>query len=103
MNTIVVTGGAGFLGRNLCKKLLENPNNQIICIDNLITGNIDNISEFTQNPNFLFINKDVTHILELPINKIHEIYHLACIASPDKYKQYSIETLVTCFEGTKNV
>ena len=45
-NFILVTGGAGFIGRNLCKKLLENADNKIICIDNLITGNLENIKEF---------------------------------------------------------
>jgi dTDP-D-glucose 4,6-dehydratase len=52
---ILVTGGAGFLGRNLCKKLLQNHMNKVICLDNLITGNESNIEEFLQNPNFTFI------------------------------------------------
>ena len=55
-NVIVVTGGAGFIGRNLCKKLLENEYNRVICIDNLITGNLENIKEFECNKNFEFIN-----------------------------------------------
>ena len=101
MNTILVTGGAGFIGRHLCKKLLENEENQIICLDNLITGSLRNIKEFEKNPNFCFINHDIIEPFELPI--IHEIYHLACIASPDKYKIHSLETLNTCFIGTKNI
>jgi UDP-glucuronate decarboxylase len=98
---ILVTGGAGFLGRNLCKKLLQNHMNKVICLDNLITGNESNIEEFLQNPNFTFIKYDITMSINFP--KIDEIYHLACIASPDKYKLYSIETLKTCFLGTLNV
>jgi UDP-glucuronate decarboxylase len=98
---ILVTGGAGFLGRNLCKKLLENKRNKIICMDNLITGDENNISEFKNNPNFTFVQYDVTNTINFP--KINEIYHLACIASPDKYKLYSIETLKTCFIGTLNI
>lgn len=98
---ILVTGGAGFLGRNLCKKLLQNRMNKVICLDNLITGNESNIEEFLQNPNFTFIKYDVTQSINFP--RIDEIYHLACIASPDKYKLYSIETLKTCFLGTLNV
>ena len=98
---ILVTGGAGFLGRNLCKKLLQNHMNKVICLDNLITGNESNIEEFLNHPNFTFIKYDVTHTINFP--KIDEIYHLACIASPDKYKLYSIETLKTCFLGTLNV
>ena len=100
-NTILVTGGAGFIGRNLCKKLLENEDNKIICIDNLITGNLENIKEFVCNENFKFINHDITETIDFPI--VNEIYHLACIASPDKYKIHSIETLNTCFIGTKNM
>ena len=46
---IIVTGGAGFLGRNLCNKLLQDENNRVICIDNLVTGSTKNITEFTEN------------------------------------------------------
>ncbi len=104
---IVVTGGAGFLGRNLCNKLLENHTNHVVCVDNLITGSFNNIQEFLNNDNFTFINEDIVSLNF--VNTFHflphldEIYHLACIASPDKYKLYSIETLTTCFQGTKNV
>lgn len=100
-NTILVTGGAGFLGRHLCYKLLENSNNYIICIDNLITGYESNINEFKSNPNFKFINHDITKDFMYP--KVNEIYNLASIASPDKYKLYSIQTIMTNFMGTKNM
>ena len=99
--TILVTGGAGFLGRSLCKKLLENPNNIVICLDNLVTGSHKNIEEFEKNPNFTFLYADVTQSIQFPV--LHEIYHMACIASPDKYKVHSIETLNTCFIGTQNM
>jgi UDP-glucuronate decarboxylase len=97
INFILVTGGAGFIGRNLCKKLLENKDNKIICIDNFITGNLENIKEFESNKHFEYINHDINKIINFPI--IDEIYNLACIASPDKYKIHSIETLNTCFIG----
>jgi nucleoside-diphosphate-sugar epimerase len=74
MKNILVTGGAGFLGRNLCKKLLENPNNNVICLDNLVTGSCKNIEEFEKNPNFTFIRADVTQSIQFPI--LHEIYHM---------------------------
>jgi len=104
MKTILIAGGAGFIGRHLCKELL-NDNNKIICIDNLITGNLDNIIEFINNDNFTFINHDIRNdiILGDNIENIDEIYNFACIASPDKYKIYSIETLQTCFIGTENL
>lgn len=103
MKVILIAGGAGFIGRHLCKKLL-NDNNKIICIDNLVTGNLDNIIEFIENDNFIFINHDIRNDIILDnIYNIDEIYNLACIASPDKYKIYSIETLQTCFIGTEKL
>lgn len=101
LNTILVTGGAGFLGRHLCSKLLEDPANYVICVDNLITGYESNIEEFKSNPNFLFISHDITKDYLYP--KVNQIYNLASLASPDKYKLYSIETIMTNFMGTKNM
>ena len=70
-------------------------------MDNLITGKIANIQDFVDNPNFKFIQFDIKNKIFLP--HVDEIFHLACIASPDKYKTFSVETLVTSFQGTKNV
>ena len=107
IKTVLVTGGAGFLGYHVCYRLL-NENNKVICVDNLISGSLHNISEFFTNDNFSFYQIDITNSYELFENlckeeQIDEIYHLACIASPEKYKVYSIETLITSFEGTKNI
>jgi UDP-glucuronate decarboxylase len=99
MKHIVITGGAGFIGRNLCSKLIDN--NYIYCIDNLITGSMENIREFMSHPNFTFIEHDICNVIQL--KNVDEIYHLGCIASPDKYKEFSIETLRTCFIGTLNI
>jgi len=104
MKTILITGGAGFIGSNLCEKLVDT--NKIICIDNLITGSIKNIEKFVDHPNFRFINADITEVYSLAqfeFEKIDEIYHLASIASPDKYKKYSLETLNVNVVGTINV
>ncbi len=98
---ILVTGGAGFLGRHLCKKLLENANNKVICLDNLITGKESNIDELKVNPNFKFLQFDITKKIFLP--HVDEIYNLASLASPDKYKAFPIETIMVNFQGTKNV
>jgi len=107
--TIVVTGGAGFIGSNLCIHLVaQSPDNYVICVDNLITGSIDNLHELMTppHPRFKFIEHDITK----PVNPslfgeehVHEIYHLASIASPEKYKKYSMETLLTSMNGTKCV
>ena len=99
---ILVTGGAGFLGRHLCKKLLENPLNKVICMDNLITGKESNIEEFKKNHNFRFYNFDITKEIYFT-EDIDEIYNLASLASPDKYKAYPIETIMVNFIGTKNL
>ena len=106
VKTVVVTGGAGFLGRHLCGRLLKE-NHKVICIDNLITGNLKNIEEFKLNKNFLFINHDISNELPTIINDetvyIDEIYNLASLASPEKYKAYPIETIMVNFMGTKNM
>jgi UDP-glucuronate decarboxylase len=108
--TILVTGGAGFIGCHLCEYLLQtNDENIVVCIDNIITGSIANIQPLIQNyPNrFHFFIVDICKPDELLIlsffKQIHEIYHLASIASPEKYKMYPLETLNTNVIGTINI
>ena len=104
--TIVVTGGAGFIGSNLCKHLLaESPDNHVICVDNLITGHLDNLIEILSNSRFRFVDYDITKPVcpALFGEHVDEIYHLASIASPEKYKKYSMETLLTSINGTQRV
>jgi len=98
---ILITGGAGFIGSNLCEKLL-NDGHKIICVDNLCTGNIKNINKFFVNANFKFINHDIINYLEID-EEINEIYNLACPASPPKYQKYPIETLKCNFNGVLNL
>lgn len=103
---IVVTGGAGFIGSNLCIHLLsQRPENHVICVDNLITGSLDNLREIRNDPRFLFIDYDITKPVcpALFGEHVDEIYHLASIASPEKYKKYPMETLLTSINGTQRV
>lgn len=98
MKTAVVTGGAGFLGSHLCDKLLKE-GLRVICIDNLITGNIDNISHLSGNENFLFIKHDITNYIFIN-GKVDYILHFASPASPVDYLQLPIQTLKVGSLGT---
>lgn len=98
MQTAVVTGGAGFLGSHLCDKLLSE-GMKVICIDNLITGNIDNISHLSGHENFNFIKHDITNYIFIP-GEVDYILHFASPASPVDYLQLPIQTLKVGSLGT---
>ena len=99
MKKILVTGGAGFIGSHLCRRLLEE-GNKVYCLDNMFTGTYDNISAHVDNPNFEFINANVIE----PINlEVERIYNLACPASPVHYQYDPIMTTKTSFMGALNV
>lgn len=97
---ILVTGGTGFIGSHLCKKLVEK-GNYVICLDNNFTGSLKNIEELlnSKNNNFEFIRHDITEPILLEVD---EIYHLACPASPKAYQYNSIKTIKTNIFGTIN-
>lgn len=94
----VVTGGAGFLGSHLCDKLI-NENIRVICIDNLLTGNIKNIEHLFGNENFQFIKHDVTNFIHVP-GKVNYVLHFASPASPIDYLELPIQTLKVGSLGT---
>jgi len=98
---ILVTGGAGFLGSHLCERLLER-GDEVVCVDNLLTGSLRNIQSFRDNPNFSFIDCDICDFSD-PYTHYDEIYNLACPASPKKYQKDPIHTLRTNFIGTQNL
>lgn len=96
--TAVVTGGAGFVGSWLCDRLISD-GLRVICIDNLITGNIRNIEHLFGNPDFLFLNHDVTNFIHVP-GEVDYILHFASPASPLDYLQYPIQTMKVGSLGT---
>ena len=95
---VVVTGGAGFLGSHLCDKLLYE-GFEVVCIDNLITGDTDNIAHLAGNEHFSFVKHDVTNYIFLPGN-VDFILHFASPASPVDYLQLPIQTLKVGSLGT---
>lgn len=99
--TAVVTGGAGFLGSHLCDKLL-NEGMKVICVDNLLTGNLDNISHLFGNEDFSFIKHDVTNYIYIP-GRVDHILHFASPASPIDYLKLPIQTLKVGSLGTHKV
>jgi UDP-glucuronate decarboxylase len=96
---ILVTGGAGFLGSHLCKRLL-NDGHEVIALDNLFTGSKTNIHEHLTNPRFEFIRHDVTIPIFLEVDGI---YNLACPASPVKYQIDPVQTMKTSVHGAINM
>ncbi|GLV56967.1 dTDP-glucose 4,6-dehydratase [Dictyobacter sp. S3.2.2.5] len=93
---ILVTGGAGFIGSNLCERLLDE-GHTVLCVDNLITGSIDNIHAFIDHPHFTFLQHDVTQPFE---SEPEVIFHLASPASPVGYLEHPIETILVNSVGT---
>lgn len=103
IQTILVTGGAGFIGRNLCQNLLDE-GNYVICIDNHCSSSASNILGLQSNPRFIYRCMDINLLKpEHLTSTIHYIYHLACPASPSKYQRDPLVTLNTCYIGTLNI
>ena len=99
MKTALVTGGAGFLGSNLCARLLAE-GYRVLALDNLYTGSRANLAAFAGNPNFTFLEADVTELPKLPnFQTFSEIYNLACPASPPHYQARPVFTTLTCIRG----
>ncbi|MHB1407169.1 MAG: UDP-glucuronic acid decarboxylase family protein [Desulfitobacteriaceae bacterium] len=96
---ILVAGGAGFIGTNLCRRLLTE-GHEVVCVDNFYTSTRDNIEELLDNAKFRLVEQDIQESLDL---KVDQIYNLACPASPPHYQKDPINTVKTNFLGTMNL
>lgn len=97
--TILVTGGAGFIGSHLCARLISE-GNKVICLDNFFTGSRENIKSIYDNSDFELIEHDVTRPIDLLVD---EIYNLACPASPPHYQYDPVKTTKTSVLGAINM
>lgn len=96
---VLITGGAGFLGSHLCLKKIQE-GCLVTCVDNLFTGNLLNVREVMDHPQFTFIEHDISLPIDIPVD---EIYNLACPASPVHYQANPIQTFKTNVYGTMNL
>jgi dTDP-glucose 4,6-dehydratase len=96
----VITGGAGFIGSYLCEGLLGD-GLKVICLDNLITGSLDNIKGFLKDRDFDFIRHNVTKFIKIA-GRVDYVLHFASLASPQDYLQFPIQTLKSGSLGTHN-
>ncbi len=110
--SILITGAAGFIGLNLTMRLLQDPRNHVIGVDNEITSGspllLHGELELDTNPRYEYWKLDVVHDCQtlfgmLREKKVDEIYHLASIASPPKYKRFPLETMAVNIQGTQNM
>lgn len=102
--TVLVAGGAGFLGSHLCDRLLAD-GHHVVCLDNLQTGDLSNLEAAMKKPRFEFIRHDVIDPLpaRLARRRFDRIYDLACAASPPQYQADPVHTMLTCVLGVTHL
>ncbi len=93
---VLVAGGAGFIGSHVCRELLRR-GHDVVCLDNLVTGSMDNVEELDADRRFAFMREDVTRT---PLLSVDLVLHLASPASPVHYKQFAVETMLANSAGT---
>ena len=96
---VLVTGGAGFLGSNLCERLVGD-GYDVLCVDNLYSGSRQNIAHLSRKENFDYLRHDVTFPLHVEVD---QIFNLACPASPVHYQYDPVRTIKTCVHGAINM
>lgn len=101
MSRVVVSGGAGFLGSHLCDRLIER-GDEVVCVDNLITGSTDNIEHLFGNQQFTFVRHDVSQHVWVP-GPVDQIMHLGSPASPVDFTRIPIQILKVGANGTHNL
>lgn len=97
---ILVTGGAGFVGSNLCERLVQDPDNEVIALDDLSTGREENLIRCKTYSNFRFIRENIQNRIDIPVD---QIYNAACPASPPAYQASPTSTTKTCVLGVLNM
>ena len=100
MARVVITGGAGFIGSHLCERLLAR-DDEVVCVDNLLTGEVGNIAHLVDDPRFVFLQHDVSAGIDVP-GSVDAVLHFASPASPRDYHAFPIETLDVGSRGTRN-
>ncbi len=100
MQTVLVTGGAGFIGSHMCDRLIDDKF-RVICMDNLVTGKKGNIEHLMDNKSFSYIEQDVTKPIHVD-EKLDHVLHLASLASPVDYRRHPIKTIKVGTLGTHN-
>jgi UDP-glucuronate decarboxylase len=99
--SVVVAGGAGFIGSHLCDALLAE-GHRVLCVDSFISGARDNVAPLDNHPRFRLLEQDICEPLEID-EKVDEIYNLACAASPPRYQADPVHTLLTSVVGTEGL
>ncbi|WP_410216296.1 UDP-glucuronic acid decarboxylase family protein [Paracoccus sp. (in: a-proteobacteria)] len=99
--TVLVAGGAGFIGSHLCETLLRQ-GRHVVCVDSFLTGRRENVEPLTNHPRFTLIEADVTDPLSVP-GPVDQIYNLACAASPPHYQADPVHTMLTNVMGVRNL
>jgi UDP-glucuronate decarboxylase len=98
---VLIAGGAGFIGTHLAEALLAD-GHEVVVLDSLLTGSIQNVNRLSGNPKYSFVRSDVTHPIP-PLGRVDRIFNLACAASPAHYQADPVHTLTTSVVGTHNL
>ena len=98
MRRVLITGGAGFIGSHLCRRFLDD-GNEVVCMDNLLTGRLENIAELSGRDGFLFVKHDVTNFIHIP-GDLDVVLHFASPASPTDFEKLPIQILKVGALGT---